>query len=231
MKQRGILGIYATLAILNIVASGVHSDLLDHVTKPFLMPLLALLVWLSDRRNPWIIAGLLFATAGDIALMGSGTPLFLAGMGLFLGCHICYITAFAKAGAFAKLRARPAAVIAYAIVLVVALALLWHPLGGLAAPIAVYAIALATMASAASTFGWWIGVGGALFLSSDMLIAIGIAAPHLFGQGVAVMITYTVGQALIATGWISTVTDGISVPRSRIGTSADSLSSRSTALR
>jgi hypothetical protein len=87
------------------------------------------------------------------------------------------------------------------------------------------------MASAASTFGWWIGVGGALFLSSDMLIAIGIAAPHLFGQGVAVMITYTVGQALIETGWISTVTDGISVPRSRIGTSADSLSSRSTALR
>ncbi len=200
MRQRVILGIYAIAAILNVIASGVHSDALDHATKPFLMPLLALLVVMTTN-NRWIIGGLLFATAGDIALMGSGTPLFLAGMGLFLGTHICYITAFRKSGAFARLKARPAAGIAYAIVLVIALALLWKPLGGLAAPIAVYAIALATMAGAASTFGWWIGIGGALFLSSDMLIAIGIAEPDLPGRGVAVMITYVVGQALIATGW------------------------------
>jgi uncharacterized membrane protein YhhN len=200
MRQRVILGTYAIAAALNVIASGAHNDALDHVTKPFLMPLLALLVY-PTMRNGWIIGGLLFATAGDIALMGSGTALFLVGMGLFLGTHVCYVTAFAKAGAFARLRDRPGAGIAYAIVLVVVLALLWQPLGGLAAPIAVYAIALATMAGAASTFGWWIGIGGALFLSSDMLIAIGIAEPDLPGRGVAVMITYVVGQALIATGW------------------------------
>ncbi len=199
MRQRVLLAIYTIIAILNVIASGAHSDVLDHVTKPFMMPLLALLVFITTKDR-WIIAGLLFATAGDIALMGSGTALFLVGMALFLGTHICYITAFAKSGAFDRLKARPTAAIAYAIVLVVAMTFLWKPLGGLAAPIALYAIALATMASAASTFGWWIGIGGALFLSSDMLIAIGIAEPDLPGRGVAVMITYAIGQGLIATG-------------------------------
>lgn len=199
MRQRVLLAVYAIIAILNVIASGVHSDLLDHVTKPFMMPLLALLVF-TTTMDRWIIGGLLFATAGDIALMGSGTALFLVGMALFLGTHLCYITAFAKSGAFGRLKARPTAAIAYAIVLVVAMAFLWKPLGGLAAPIALYAIALATMASTASTLGWWIGIGGALFLSSDMLIAIGIAEPDMPGRGVAVMITYAIGQALIATG-------------------------------
>jgi uncharacterized membrane protein YhhN len=209
MINRVLFGLYAIASTLNIVASGVHNDALDHATKPFMMPLLAVLVWRLARQDRWIIAGLAFATAGDIALMGSGTAFFLLGMALFLGTHLCYITAFAKSGAFRRLRAHPAAAIAYGIVLVVAMALLWRPLGGLAAPIAVYAVALATMAAAASTFGWWIGVGGALFLSSDMLIAIGIAEPHLPGRDVIVMITYAVGQALIATGRIRAArTDG-----------------------
>jgi uncharacterized membrane protein YhhN len=222
-RQRVILGIYAIAATLNVIASGIGSHPLDHVTKPVLMPLLALVVWAAVPTPPsrrLIIAGLLFATGGDIALMDSATVTFLIGMALFLGCHICYITAFARGGAFVRLRSRPTAAIAYGIVLVIALIFLWGPLGGMAAPIAVYAIALATMASAASTFGLRVGIGGALFLLSDMLIALGIANVNL--PGFLVMITYVIGQAMIATGWLMRPTVSVEATPPHATTSAGS---------
>jgi hypothetical protein len=58
------------------------------------------------------------------------------------------------------------------------------------------------MAACAATFGKWIGLGGLIFLISDTLIAVGVAHPHAKGPLSAwIMLTYVLGQALIATGW------------------------------
>jgi uncharacterized membrane protein YhhN len=221
LRQRVALTIYALAATANVIATAVHGDLADHLSKPWLMPMLALVVAFAappaaSRRL--IIAGLLCATAGDIALMGSSTVAFLVGMAFFLGCHACYITAFARNGAIARLRARPLAAYAYGLVLVVALALLWTSLGGLAAPIAVYALALTTMATLASTFGLRVGIGGGLFLLSDMLIAIGLGGAGFAGREILVMITYVIGQLLIVTGWVSSrnSTENMEIPATQI---------------
>lgn len=199
-----LLAIYGIVAVGslvgNIVALETGSQVLEWATKPFLMPLLALWLWRVDKSAKGIIAGLLFSAAGDIALLNDGQGWFIAGMVCFLGAHICYITTFLRNGA----RPRAAVAAVYGTVLVATLAWLWKPLGGMAFPMMGYALALAVMATLAASVNWRVGLGGALFLISDFLIAIRVAdALTIPGPPIWVMLTYVTGQALIATGWAS----------------------------
>lgn len=206
-RTRAVLLVFALVACVNLVAAGTGHESLKWTTKPLLMPLLAGYLWLADTRPDRLVLGALaFSTGGDIALLYSGTSWFLAGMALFLGAHLCYISAFTRGGATAVLRRPPlvAAPVGYAVLGVVALAWMWSGLSaaGLAVPVAGYAVALAAMATTAAAHGWRIGLGGALFLISDLMIAIRVAdVIPLPSQPVLVMATYIVGQALIVTGW------------------------------
>jgi uncharacterized membrane protein YhhN len=83
---------------------------------------------------------------------------------------------------------------------------LWPGLAerGLAVPMAVYAVVLTAMAVAATTRGRRIAIGGALLLVSDALIATRIAdAATVPGPPIWVMVTYTLGQALVVTGLVN----------------------------
>jgi uncharacterized membrane protein YhhN len=122
---------------------------------------------------------------------------FIAGMVFFLGAHICYITAFLRSGA----RPKPQVAIVYAIVFVAALVWLWEPLGGMAIPMTAYGLALATMATLSASISRIVGLGGALFFLSDMLIAVRVAdvVDH---TDFWVMLTYVIAQLLIATGFV-----------------------------
>lgn len=210
--DRLVLAVFGVFAVANIVASGLDSHELDLATKPLLMPLLALWLWLASRRaglrpTGGIIAGLLFSAAGDIALMGDGDGWFITGMVLFLFAHICYITTLARHGAVRRLRRFPLWLvpIGYAIVVVAALSWLWPGLSeiGLALPMTGYALALAGTAVACAGFGWRMGLGGGLFLLSDLLIAVRVAeAATIPGPPIWVMVTYIAAQALIAAGWL-----------------------------
>jgi uncharacterized membrane protein YhhN len=212
--QKIALAGYVVLGAVNLCATGVAADpdgshhtasLAAHLTRPLLMPLLAVILWLSRPRprDRWIVVvGLGLAAAGDVALMIGSTAGLLAGMVLFLGTHVAYIAAFIRGGAIDGLRAMPVIGIAYTLVFVLALVALWGELGAWRVPVAVYGLALTVMAACAATFSVRIGAGGGLFLASDVLIAVGIAHPHA-AHGVAawVMLTYVVGQALISTSW------------------------------
>jgi uncharacterized membrane protein YhhN len=194
-----LLALYGLAALANIVASGTGSHVLDLVTKPLLMPLLALWLWRNDRNAKGILAGLAFSWAGDLALQFEGQTWFIIGMAFFLGAQICYITTFTKSGA------RPKAWVAagYGVALVVALILLWKPLGAMALPMTVYGVALAAMATLAASVNRTVGLGGMLFLISDFLIAFGIADTWAVpGPPIWVMLTYTAAQLLIVTGWV-----------------------------
>lgn len=211
-SPRLVLTGYAVVAVLNVIASGIENNVLEWATKPLLMPLLALWFWLTCRaqgRRPTtgIIAALLFSAGGDIALLNDGTAWFMAGMVLFLGAHISYITTFLRHGAAARMSRLPLIVvpIAYAIVLVAALSWLWPSLTriGLAVPMAGYGLALAATASLSTAFGWRTGLGGRLFLLSDLLIAVGVAdAATVPGPPIWVMLTYLAAQTLLTLGWL-----------------------------
>jgi hypothetical protein len=68
---------------------------------------------------------------------------------------------------------------------------------------AFYGLALVSTAVLSASFGWRLGLGGGLFLFSDLLIAVEIAdAATLPGPAIWVMLTYLAAQALLATGWV-----------------------------
>jgi uncharacterized membrane protein YhhN len=202
-----VLVAYAVLAAANVASEAVRSQTLDVLTKPLLMPLLAVYVVLAcrergvpvDRR---LIVALVLATGGDVALEVPFPGAFILGMLCFLGAYGTYAAMFLRAGALARLRLPVVA--GYAVFSAAMLVWLWSALGGLAVPMAVYAAVLTAMAMAAATQGPRVAVGGALLLVSDALIAMRIAdAATLPGPPIWVMVTYTLGQALVVTGWVS----------------------------
>lgn len=194
-----LLALYGLVALGNVIAAGTENHVLDWATKPLLMPLLALWLWRKDKSAKGILAGLLFSWAGDIALQFDGQLWFITGMVFFLGAHLCYITTFLRAGA----RPKPLVAVGYGAVLAGTLILLWKPLGAMAYPMTLYAVALATMATLAASIGWRVGLGGMLFLVSDFLIAFRVADTWTVpGPPIWVMLTYAAAQFLIATGWV-----------------------------
>ncbi|MFI7605236.1 lysoplasmalogenase [Micromonospora sp. NPDC049366] len=209
-RTRLPLAAFVTVTAANLAANATDATLAEAITKPLLMPLLAAYLWLATRDrghrpSRLLLAALAFSTGGDVALLVGGTGWFLTGMALFLGAHLCYIAAFTRHRAAAALRRPPllAVPLGYALLTAAALTWMWTGLtdAGLAVPVAAYALALATMATTAAAHGWRVGLGGALFLLSDLLIATGVAGvldPP--GAPVLVMATYAAGQALIVTG-------------------------------
>jgi uncharacterized membrane protein YhhN len=139
--------------------------------------------------------GLVFATAGDIALLVPGTAPFLLGMACFLGTQVCFLLAFLRRAPLS----RPFAA-GYALLWAALNALLWPSLGTLRVPILVYSLALTAMAATAVAVSRTVAVGAALFLLSDLLIGLGAADLDFPGRDLIVMTTYIAALLLITTG-------------------------------
>lgn len=174
-------------------------------TKPLLMPLLAVAMLATGRAVPRRLLGaLLGAFVGDTMLLFSGTA-FLIGMGGFAVGHVCYIGLFVRGGALRRRGRLALAVVCYGVIWIVLITQLWPGLASnMRIPVACYSLLLAAMASTAFAASNRTALGGALFLSSDSLIAGGIAHWHMApGTGFTVMATYVVAQYLLATGCLT----------------------------
>ncbi len=149
-----------------------------------------------------IVAGLLFALAGDVFLM---LPFdrFVAGLASFLGAHVCYIIAFSARTGF-----KFAGWIALPFVLcgVLMLMVLWPRLDTLRVPVAVYTtviVVMAWQATAQWTVTWQTpallaAIGATLFLVSDAVLAYNRFRRPFQTAPVVVLSTYYVAQLLIA---------------------------------
>jgi len=191
----------AVYVVVDAVAPGAFATLLKACIAA------SLLVWVlvASAGSPprLLLAGLAFALLGDVLLNLPGTPAFLAGMGAFLVMQLCYIAGFLHLGAGAWLRAHPWAVAAWLALWLALNAAIGPMLGELRWPVTVYSLALVSMAACAVATGRrGIGIGGALFLVSDLLIALRVAGTEIPASGVVVMATYCAAQLLIATGWV-----------------------------
>ncbi|MET9321458.1 lysoplasmalogenase [Streptomyces sp. NPDC003038] len=165
------------------------------IFKPLLMPLLV--AHAVTRGAPrLLVAALLFGWGGDLALLFDAEAAFLIGMGSFAAGHVCYLVLFGKRGAYALLGG------AYAVALLGTVGLMWTDLpAGLRVPVAGYSLLLTAMAFRSSALGPRAGIGGALFLISDTLIATGVAEwPQPPRPDFWIMATYLAAQYLLATG-------------------------------
>jgi uncharacterized membrane protein YhhN len=182
--------------------------------KPLTTVLIIARAWPRGESTPrvrrWVLAGLWLSLIGDIALLWPQQG-FLAGLVAFLFAHALYIVAFTREH---RLAARPAAFVVYALVAGSVLALLWaHVPSALRPPVAVYVLALATMAAQAAVV--WLtssrgedrarartlAIGGALFLLSDALLATNKFALPLPMASLWVLASYWAAQWCIAS-WL-----------------------------
>ena len=178
---------------------------LEYVCKPATMvALIVVAVALdpaagSDARRWWFVAALVFSLLGDVLLMLPHEQ-FVGGLAAFLVGHCCYVAGFWTHG--------PAAVplaIAAAIVIVVIGALGTKILAAvrlrdraLAGPVAGYMVVIGAMLATALAVGNPLaGVGAALFVASDSLIAWDRFVAEVPGASVAIMVTYHLGQGLL----------------------------------
>jgi uncharacterized membrane protein YhhN len=159
------------------------------------MPLL-----LVGRDGPTQRA-LALGAAGDVALLGASGNAFKVGLGSFLAGHVAWMVAL-RGRATGRAKEHPMVALTYLVAWVWLNAFLWPRTGRDRVPVIAYSTALLGTALAALDTGDPVtAAGGALFLTSDALLALGrFGDLHLPAHEGIVMVTYTSAQALLAHG-------------------------------
>ncbi|MBT2504329.1 lysoplasmalogenase [Streptomyces sp. ISL-98] len=200
---RGLLLGFGVAALADLGSLVAGADAGHLIAKPLLMPLLAAYAMLRGAPR-LLVAALLFGWGGDVFLLSDAEPAFMAGMGSFAAGHVCYLVLFGRSRQRSNgvSRTYPLLGAGYAVALVATVALLWPDLPvELRIPVAGYSLLLTAMAWRASGLGLYAGLGGALFLLSDTLIATGVAEwPQLPAPDFWIMLTYVAAQCLLAMG-------------------------------
>jgi uncharacterized membrane protein YhhN len=192
--MRPVLWLFALAAAAELTGVALAWHPLQWIAKPLLAPLL---LWYLVRKAGMSLIGwgLVFAFAGDVALLVPGLVPFLLGMACFLGTQVCFLLAFLRRAPLLW----PAAA-GYGALWALLNVLLWPSLGALRVPILVYSLALSAMAAAAAAVSRTVATGAALFLLSDLLIGLGAADLDFPARDLIVMTTYIAALFLITTG-------------------------------
>ncbi len=194
------------------------------VTKPLLMPLLAIWIWFESKklqhvniwgvRNIWLL-GLAFSTAGDILLMftgkQSGGNFFLLGLCSFLCAHLCFIKALNQWRAPDKglVQREPEWILPFLGYIVGFLWFLWAGIpSAMKVPVTIYAIVISIMMISVlqlrdmlpKAIFYLLFCGAVLFALSDSMIALNKFGSAFPMARVAIMLTYILGQSLMAYG-------------------------------
>lgn len=215
--HRWLLVVYVVVALVDVVGGQITAvDILGTALTPLLMAILIAWVLLArrDRVPRLLVAGMVLAWLGDVALDGPGDTRFLLGIGFFLLMQVCYSLGFVGLGALTVLKRRWWLPVG-ALVLWLALNVVLGPqLGDMRWPLAVYSAFLVTMATLSLGVSTRVGTGGVLFLVSDLLIGLGAADLDVPLRGLLVISTYALAQLLIVTGWVDKVDewDGVVEP-------------------
>ena len=186
-------------------------------TKALLMPLLVLAVVLVARPLRGAPIGLLLLAialswGGDVVLSLPGDLFFVVGLCLFLLGHVAYIALFSRLRP--RGRRLPMWTLVYVVWYAAFLALLGPDLGVLFVPVALYGLVLGAMAALAAGIGGVVALGGALFVVSDSVLALGRFLPgYEFAlHDLTVMSTYLAAQGLIALGVVRLHRASLSAP-------------------
>ena len=211
-----LVGLAVAAALVDWVAVAREDDRLEYAAKPAVLALLTAAAAvlpgshtdLVDRKW-WFVAALAFCLLGDVLLM-LPRDLFIPGLVSFLVGHVLFVVgllqppsppgsppfAFSTTG----LVVASLVAVAYGAVpaTVIFRSLARDGLGGLIAPVAVYLVAILTMAVLAANVGVpAAAVGAALFVVSDTVLALNRFVRPLPHGDVAVHVTYHVAQVLL----------------------------------
>jgi uncharacterized membrane protein YhhN len=189
--HRRLTGYWAS-ATIHLVAVAFDLRALRMISKAALMPSLA--AWVRAQEGPpLLVAALLASALGDVLLE---INLLLPAIGLFALAHACYIAEFSR-GTKSRSLLVP---LAYAALAMAVMILLWPGLGPYRGPVAAYAGMLTGTAVTSLWYSGRTGLGGALFLASDSLIAANLAGYDFPFRAYLLKVAYGAGQYQMARG-------------------------------
>lgn len=212
--------VYAVVSLVHVGAITLGVDALVYPTKLLLMPALAAAaMWALQRRRrgasstddgsgtaprsavALLLLAILFSWLGDGAsfffpMFDDELPAMLLCFGI---AHLVYIWLFVRPLARRRV---PAWTLIYAVWWGVMIAVLWPHLGALLIPVMIYGLVLGGTALASTRGGALTAAGGAFFLASDTILAFRLFLPGSSEAlaGPWIMLTYTIGQGLLAYG-------------------------------
>ena len=210
--------VFFAVVLLHLLGIALANQTLVQFSKPLLMPTLAgwlLLAVHRDQRSTFlfraVMGALVFSTLGDVLLMFSGPLFFLLGLFSFLLAHVFYIGAFVSVAGFKNgfLARNPLWSLPFLTFPALLLVFLWDGIpAGMRVPVAIYAGVIAVMAlSVLNLKGKIAGpaftslfAGALFFMLSDSLLALNKFGQAFEGAGMAIMVTYILGQFLLVRG-------------------------------
>lgn len=209
--------LFAVIFLLQLLAEYNHELIrLKQTTKPLIvLSLLLMLIVgtrLKGRFHKRIFAGLLFALAGDILLMlGDNPAYFMYGLGAFLICHICYISAFYLDFRSAPELDKKGARIAILLCAFFGIGFYFYirpHLGPLRLPVLAYTFVISLMMMMAAFRNLRVNrssfllilFGAIFFLVSDAMLALNKFVIQFDYAGMFIMATYMAAQYLITMG-------------------------------
>ncbi|GAB3479513.1 lysoplasmalogenase [Nocardiopsis coralliicola] len=208
---RAAAAVFAAVAAAHLAGHLLGLAGWDRPTQVLLMPALALCV-LAATRAPrprtvrLLLAALAFSWLGDtLPGLAAEDTAFLLMVGGFLVAQAVYLAVFLPHRGASVLHRHRWALAPYAGFVALLVWLCAPHAGGLLVPVLLYGLLLGAMAVLATGLGPWTAAGGALFLVSDALIALGAFVPGftLPSSGFWVMATYIAAQTLIAAGLLA----------------------------
>ncbi|HNR73099.1 MAG TPA: lysoplasmalogenase [Cyclobacteriaceae bacterium] len=212
MRKTSLL-VFGTLAATNLIAATFNLALLNFITKPLLVPALAVYYLVATSQRSYLfLTALFFCWLGDVLLMLQRDELFfIAGLVAFLTGQVLYIICYRNFRSAGTGLTGPQQ-IRFSLPIILAgtglVTILFPHLGGLQIPVLVYALVITVMAmQALFRYGYTnsksfvlVFVGALSFMISDSLLAINKFMQPLPLAGLAVMLTYLLAQYLIVEG-------------------------------
>lgn len=207
MKNAAYL--FWTIGLAHVFFQYTHQEIWINLTKPLLVPLLALFYYQKNSKKIFLVA-LLFSWIGDLLLMNEGSIFFLMGILSFWVAQLLYLYFIKKEirlplNEFFSSKKGLLSVFLFVSYFLGTMSLLSSKLGTLTIPVSGYAITLASIGAAAmllwmtkndsKTFALFAGV--LLFIVSDSMIAFNTFYFEKNIFGFWVMATYIPAQFLI----------------------------------
>ena len=215
MKKTIWIVLFALVLLIDLVSVYLNNESLRFITKPLLMPLLA--IYLLQRTSSsasslkvWIFLALFFSWLGDILLLFDerGPNFFLFGLSAFLVAQVFYIVFFHNIRMREYIRGNALLLLLVIVYYSILISVLSPFLGNMKLPVRIYGVVLSfmvmlamhTMLGKNKKAALWMMMGAILFVASDSLLAFNKFFSPFNYAGLITMLTYGLAQLFITMG-------------------------------